>query len=142
MSRTRSLFERQQNILLHAQMHKPVQKGEAKSMQKTRFKDWVTKEVENKISERKAAAEAIEHRRSQLQEEGKRGSRSPSSDRYDPLADSDASSHNSDSPVKLHGADLQNTIKDQMRLNTEIRDENQKKINAGKSTFFFTIVVS
>ena len=39
-------------------------------MQKTRFKDWVTKEVENKISERKAAAEAIEHRRSQLQEEG------------------------------------------------------------------------
>ena len=46
--RTASLFDRQRNILLHAQMQQPVKKQKTKSMQKTRFKDWVVNDTKNK----------------------------------------------------------------------------------------------
>lgn len=50
--RTASLFDRQRNILLHAQMQKPVKRDKSQIKEKSRFKDWVIKEVEVKVKEK------------------------------------------------------------------------------------------
>lgn len=50
--RTTSLFDRQRNILLHAQMHQPANRNEIHSMQKTKFKDWLIREVKQKVQAR------------------------------------------------------------------------------------------
>ena len=86
-------------------------------MHKTRFKDWVCNEIEHKINERQMTATSGQNgRKAVLKGKDDPKNDSDSSDRYDPLADSDASSNRSDSPVKLEGADLQRTIKEEMRL--------------------------
>ena len=56
--RTGSLFERQRNILVHAQMQRPVKKpsGKSSALQKTRFKDWLIEEVERKVRENETEA--------------------------------------------------------------------------------------
>ena len=58
VDRTDSLFERQRNILVHAQMQRPVKKpsGKNSSLQKTRFKDWLIDEVERKVKEKETEA--------------------------------------------------------------------------------------
>ena len=50
------MYERQRDILMHAQMQKPANKEMKKNMQETRFKDWVVKEIEDKLKGKEAMA--------------------------------------------------------------------------------------
>ena len=61
VSRTESLFERQRNILVHAQMQRPVKKPSSNkpgqsSYQRSRFKDWLIDEVQRKVKEKETEA--------------------------------------------------------------------------------------
>lgn len=85
-------------------------KAEAQSMQKTRFKDWLVKDRAAENSGSKAGINKdtpLKSAASGAKEERRRDrSASESSERYDPLADSDASSAQSDSPPRLSNADI------------------------------------
>ena len=54
-----SLFDRQRNILVQAQMQHPVKTSELKdsTMQKTRFKDWLIDEVGDKVDKLETVAQ-------------------------------------------------------------------------------------
>ena len=107
--KTVSLFDRQRNILVHAQMQQPVKKNKTKEMQKTRFKDWVVNEAANKV---KAQEDEAKLRATTTPSKDKANEdKSDSSDHeYDPLADSDSSSAVSDSPPKITSDELRQTI--------------------------------
>ena len=109
--RTGSLFERQRNILVHAQMQRPVKKpsGKSSALQKTRFKDWLVEEVERKVREKET--EAVPAAQAQDREERSGRGGDSSDDVYDPLADSDGSSARSETPPRLTGAEIQSIIK-------------------------------
>ena len=51
-----SLYERQRDILVHAQMQKPANKSQKKTMKETQFKDWVMNEIEGKIKAKESLA--------------------------------------------------------------------------------------
>ena len=90
-------------------------------MQKTRFKDWLKapegssgkKETEaatpNKLEDSKDPAIAPDLSNKKKKDREQSGSQS--SERYDPLADSDASSASSDSPPRLTDEAIQKTIR-------------------------------
>ena len=108
-TKTGSLFDRQRNILLHAQMQHPIKKpsGRDSSLQKTRFKDWLINEVERKVNQCEKQPQATAQ--AQEKEEGQHGD--SSDDVYDPLADSDGSSMRSLTPPRLTGQEIQGIIK-------------------------------
>ena len=47
------MFDRQRNILIHAQMQNPInnKNGKDSTMHKTRNKDWLVDEVERKVKD-------------------------------------------------------------------------------------------
>ena len=87
-------------------------------MQKTRFKDWL--KAPDSDSEKKPETHKQEESKdpatnqapdSNQKKKGRERSGSQSSERYDPLADSDASSASSDSPPRLTDEVIQKTIR-------------------------------
>ena len=97
--RAGSLFERQRNILLHAQMQKPIKRDKSHTQQSGKMKDWVIQELEIKTKAKEAdkknnaSSKLSAYRKGDMNENEYDAQ---SSDHYDPLADSDDSSDQSD----------------------------------------------
>lgn len=118
VSRTESLFERQHNILIQAQMQCPVKKpsgkdGDKGTFKRTRFKDWLMEEVQRKVKEKETEAIPEQKLKAMDREDQKcgAGDGDESDDVYDPLVDSDGSSERSETPPRLTGAEIQEIIK-------------------------------
>lgn len=87
-------------------------------MQKTRFKDWVVREVDGKIKQSEKTAEA-KHQASLTKKESEKVEKGPddsdsSDDRYDPLAESDGSEDEDNSPHRLTSEEIQKVIRQEM----------------------------
>ena len=89
-------------------------------MNKTRYKTWVCKDLEDKPSGKnhKSNSQRNKERLQKLAEAQHDLYGGESSDHYDPLADSDGSSERSESPIRLTGPELQESIKKNMRDGT------------------------